>query len=93
MASEKKQSESVPMNKLNEVANENYKKLSDEFAKSMRGALYRQYQIYSKNIWNQLRSLTGYNLSSKRIFFKFTLILPGAYHSYGKYRKYDKSFK
>ena len=35
MASEKKQSESVPMNKLNEVANENYKKLSDEFAKSM----------------------------------------------------------
>lgn len=35
MASEKKQSESVPMNKLNEVANENYKKLSEEFAKSM----------------------------------------------------------
>jgi predicted Zn-dependent protease with MMP-like domain len=35
MASEKKQSENVPMNKLNEIANENYKKLSDEFAKSM----------------------------------------------------------
>ena len=35
MASEKKQSDSVPMNKLNEVANENYKKLSEEFAKSM----------------------------------------------------------
>ena len=35
MASEKKQSDSVPMSKLNEVANENYKKLSEEFAKSM----------------------------------------------------------
>ena len=35
MANEKKQSDSVPMNKLNEVANENYKKLSDEFVKSM----------------------------------------------------------
>ena len=57
MASEKKQSESVPMNKLNEVANENYKKLSDEFAKSMQST-YRQFQVYSKNIWNQLRSLT-----------------------------------
>ena len=38
MASENKQSDSVPMNKLNEVANENYKELSEEFAKSMRGA-------------------------------------------------------
>jgi predicted Zn-dependent protease with MMP-like domain len=35
MVSERKQTESAPMNKLNEVANENYKKLSDEFAKSM----------------------------------------------------------
>ena len=35
MASENKQSDSVPMNKLNEVTNENYKKLSEEFAKSM----------------------------------------------------------
>ena len=35
MANEKKQSESVQMNKLNEVANENYKRLSDEFAKSL----------------------------------------------------------
>ena len=35
MANEKKQSDSVPMSKLNEVANENYKKLSEEFAKSM----------------------------------------------------------
>jgi hypothetical protein len=33
MYSEKKQNESAPMNKLNEAANENYKKLSDEFAK------------------------------------------------------------
>ena len=38
MANEKKQSDSVPMNKLNEVANENYKKLSEEFVKSMRAA-------------------------------------------------------
>ena len=68
MASEKKQSESVPMNKLNEVANENYKKLSDEFAKSMQAARYRQYQIYSKNIWNQLRSLTGVQFSQKEYF-------------------------
>jgi predicted Zn-dependent protease with MMP-like domain len=35
MASGRKQTESAPMNRLNEVANENYKKLSDEFAKSM----------------------------------------------------------
>ena len=35
MASEKNQSENVPVNKLNDVANDNYKKLSDEFAKSM----------------------------------------------------------
>jgi hypothetical protein len=35
MYSEKKQNESAPTNKLNEAANENYKKLSDEFAKSM----------------------------------------------------------
>ena len=35
MYSEKKQNESASMNKLNEAANENYKKLSDEFAKSM----------------------------------------------------------
>ena len=35
MYSEKKQNESAPMNKLNEAANENYKKLSDEFAKCM----------------------------------------------------------
>jgi predicted XRE-type DNA-binding protein len=35
MASERKQNESVPMNKLNEVANENYKKLSEEFVMSM----------------------------------------------------------
>lgn len=35
MVSERKQTESAPMNRLNEVANENYKKLSDEFAKSM----------------------------------------------------------
>jgi predicted Zn-dependent protease with MMP-like domain len=35
MTSEKKQSENIPMNKLNEIASENYKKLSDEFARSM----------------------------------------------------------
>jgi hypothetical protein len=35
VASEKKQSENAPVNKLNEAANENYKTLSDEFAKSM----------------------------------------------------------
>ncbi len=52
MASEKKQSENVPMNKLNEIANENYKKLSDEFARSMQQH-YMQYQNYRKNIWNQ----------------------------------------
>jgi len=35
MASEKKQSESILMSKLHEVANENYKTLSDEYARSM----------------------------------------------------------
>jgi len=35
MTSEKKQSENVSMNKLHEATNENYKTLSDEFAKSM----------------------------------------------------------
>jgi predicted Zn-dependent protease with MMP-like domain len=35
MTSEKKQVENVQINKLNEVTNENYKTLSNEFAKSM----------------------------------------------------------
>ena len=34
MASERKNSESVPMSKLHDVASENYTKISDEFAKS-----------------------------------------------------------
>ena len=77
MASEKKQSDSVSMSKLNEVANENYKKLSDEFAKSMQ-QMYRQYQIYSKNIWNQLRSLTRVKISLQKEYFSNS-------HSYTKY--------
>jgi hypothetical protein len=36
MASEKRQNENVHMSKLNETVNENYKTLSDEFAKSMK---------------------------------------------------------
>ena len=93
MANEKKQSDSVPMNKLNEVANENYKKLSEEFAKSLRAARTGNIRSTARIFEINEGRLRDYNLSSKRIFFKFSLILPGAYHSYGKYRKYHKSFK
>jgi len=53
MTSEKKQSENVSMNKLNEAANENYKTLSDEFAKSMQQhvqAISELQQEYLKSI-------------------------------------------
>ena len=77
MASERKQNESVPMNKLNEVANENYKKLSEEFAKSMRAARTGNIRSTASIFGINQARVREYNLSSKRIFFKFSLILPG----------------
>ena len=93
MASEKKQSESVPMNKLNEVANENYKKLSDEFAKSMQqhvqaiSSLQQEYLESIKVAYESTISLQKEYFSNSQSYYKVPR------YCNCKYREYDKSFK
>jgi hypothetical protein len=76
MYSEKKQNESAPMNKLNEAANENYKKLSDEFAKSMQqhvqaiSELQQEYMESTKVAYESTISLQKEYFSNSQPYYK-----------------------
>ena len=76
MYSEKKQNESAPMNKLNEAANENYKKLSDEFAKSMQqhvqaiSELQQEYMESTKVAYESTISLQKEYFSNSHSYYR-----------------------
>ena len=75
MYSEKKQNESAPMNKLNEAANENYKKLSDEFAKSMQhvqaiSELQQEYMESTKVAYESTISLQKEYFSNSHSYYQ-----------------------
>jgi predicted Zn-dependent protease with MMP-like domain len=76
MYSEKKQNESASMNKLNEAANENYKKLSDEFAKSMQqhvqaiSELQQEYMESIKVAYESTISLQKEYFSNSQPYYK-----------------------
>ena len=76
MAREMKQSENVSMSKLNEAANENYKKLSDEFAKSMQqhvqaiSGLQQEYMGSTKVAYESTISLQKEYFSNSQPYYK-----------------------
>ena len=76
MASEMKQSENVSMSKLHEAANENYKTLSDEFAKSMQqhvqaiSELQQEYMESIKVAYESTISLQKEYFSNSQPYYK-----------------------